>query len=73
MNRVNTGNIGASDMLTIWTIGNMTFVADAVLPELVGRPLLVTPVATEIEPTGTLRGLNETSGSGTRRDRDRTA
>jgi len=51
----------------------MAFVADAVLPELVGGPLLVTPGATKIEPTGTLRRLNKTSGSGAGRDGDSTA
>jgi hypothetical protein len=45
--------IDASDVLTSWTTINETF-TETDLPGPVARPLLVTPVATEIEPIGTL-------------------
>lgn len=59
-------------VLTRWTTTDMAFVAQAVLSEPIGRPLLVAPHASEVEPAGTLRRLKGSSGSGAGRRVDRT-
>ena len=44
-------------VLTGWAISNVALVVNAVLSELVGWPLLVTPHATEIKPAGAILRL----------------
>ena len=56
----------ASGMLTSWTTDDVALVEQAVLSELTSWPLFVTPLATEVEPTGTLSRLKNCSVSSAR-------
>ena len=63
----------ASSVLTSWTADNVALVEQAVLSGLVGWPLFVTPLATKVEPTGTLSRLKLSSGSSARCSVNRSA
>lgn len=54
-------------MLTGWTVSDKAFVAYTILPEPGGWPLLITPKARKVEPTGALQKLNTPSNPSARR------
>lgn len=54
-------------MLTGRTVFNEALRTHTILPKPTGWPLLITPEATKLKPTGTLRSLDGPSGSGSGR------